>query len=51
MPFKSNAQRAFLYAKLPAVAEEFASKDKKEPKKKGLKAIVEKAEIVKKAKK
>jgi len=47
MPFKSNAQRAYLYAKLPKVAEEFASKDKKEPKKKGLKSIVEKAEAKK----
>lgn len=29
MPFKSEAQRKFLYAKKPEVAEEFAEKSKK----------------------
>lgn len=47
MPFKSQAQRKYLFSKLPEVAKEFASKEKKEPKKKGLKSIVEKAEAKK----
>lgn len=38
MPFKSTAQRGYLYAKKPAVAKKFAAhtpKGKKLPKKKG----------------
>ena len=46
---KNSAQRAFLYAKLEN--KEPAKLEKAEPKKKGLKAIVEKAELIKKAKK
>jgi len=42
---KNSAQRAFLYAKLGK--KEPAKSEKKEPKKKGLKSIVEKAEAKK----
>ena len=43
---KSSAQRAFLYAKMEK--KEPAKEEKTEPKKKGLKAAVEKAELGKK---
>lgn len=46
---KSGAQRAFLYAKLEN--KEPAKSEKAEPKKKGLKALVEKAELKKITKK
>jgi hypothetical protein len=46
---KSAAQRAFLYAKMEK--KEPAKLEVAEPKKKGLKALVEKAELAKKAKK
>lgn len=42
---KSSAQRAFLYAKMEK--KESPKPEKKEPKKKGLRAIVEKAEAKK----
>lgn len=45
MPFKSQAQRAYLYSHLPGVAAEFQKKtpkDKKLPKHTGVKGVIEK---------
>lgn len=40
MPFKSEKQRKYLFAKKPEVAKEFAAKEKHSARKKALKKMV-----------